>query len=217
MNKPAFFGLLLFTLGVQIGLQVYLSKRSKEPVVAQQALNLEVNFSPDEHHEELTTLKTAYASMGFTSKGATLADLTFHRSMDGVDQDFMVLAADQIEEREQQAFVVALDGKTPYAYHLEKTVETTDAHILSYGVASQEADIHKQFVVYKDRPQIDMVLTVKPHVPTTVRLMWPSPLLKGLGEEEVIDGVLINQANSFSKIAEKKDWYKYVCATSSFW
>ncbi len=204
MNKPAFFGLLLFTLGVQIGLQLYLSKRSKEPVVAQQALNLEVNFSPDEHHEELTTIKTSYATMGFTSKGATLADLTFHRSMDGVDQDFIVLAADQIEEREQQAFVVALDGKTPYTYHLKQAEETAEAHLLSYGVASQEADINKNFIVYKDRPQIDMVLTVKPHVPTNVRVMWPSALLKGLGEDEVISGVMINQKNSFSKIAEKK-------------
>lgn len=204
MNKPAFFGLLLFTLGVQIGLQLYLSKKSKEPVVAQKALNLEVNFSQDEHHEQLTTVKTKYASLGFTSKGATLADLTFHRSMDGVAQDFIVLAADQIEERDQQAFVVALDGKTPYAYHLKGQEETAEAHLLSYGVASHDAEIHKQFLIYKDRPQVDMVLTVKPHTPTAVRIMWPSPLLKGLGEDEVIDGIMINQSNSFSKIAEKK-------------
>lgn len=204
MNKLTFFGLLLFTLGVQIGLQVYISRKSKEPVAQQKALNLEVNFSRDEHHEKMTTITTPYATMGFTTKGGTLADLTYHRVMDGVKQEFTVLAADQIEERDQQAFIVAVDGKTPYAYHFKEQGETAEAHLLSYEIASQDAHIQKQFVVYKDRPQIDLVLTVKPNVPTSVRLIWPSPLLKGLGEDEVIDGVMLNQKKSFSKVAEKK-------------
>jgi len=204
MKKMTFIGLLLFTLGVQIALQLYISKRSKEPAVEQQALNLEINFAADEHHEQVNTVTTSYATMGFTSRGGTLSELTIHRLMNGVRQDFTVLAADQIQERDQQAFIVAIDGKTPYAYHFKGQEETDKAHVLSYGIASHDAEVKKQFVVYKDRPQIDMILTVKPHVPTTVRVMWPSPLLKGLGEDEVIQGLVSTRATSFTKIAEKK-------------
>ncbi len=207
MNKSVFFGLLLFTLGIQIGLQVYLSKRSKEVVTEQKQnpLNLEVNFKEEGlRQEEVVSVETDFAKLGFTTKGATLSELTCYRMLNGERQDFTVLASDQIAEREQQAFIVALDDQTPYQYALESQTETDEAHRLTYAVESHATDIHKQFVVYKDRPQIDMVVTVKPHVPTHVRVMWPSPLLKGLGEDEVVNGVMVSNKNSFARIPEKK-------------
>ncbi len=205
MNKSVIFGLLLFTVGIQIGLQVYLSNRTKEVVAEQKPLKLEVNFKEEgEHHENVIDVKTQYASMTFTTKGATLSDLTCLRNMNGVEQTFTVLAQDQVAEREQQAFMVVLDDQTPYSYAVKSQDETETEHTLSYAVSTHEVEIEKNFIVYKNRPQIDLELTVKPHVPTAVRVMWPSPLLKGLGEDEVINGVMINQKDSFVRIPEKK-------------
>lgn len=204
-KNPAFYGLLLVTLGVQIGLHLFFPNKPKQEVVQEKPLKLEVNFKEEQGQEEqLTILKTDHASLTFSNNGATLSELTCYRTLNGVRQDFTVLSSEDIVEREQQAYVVALDDHTPYFYKLKSSEESDVAHTLSYAACNADGVINKQFIVYKDRPQIDLVLTVKPSSPTTVRVLWPSPLLKGLGEDEVINGVLINKKENFSRIAEKK-------------
>ncbi len=207
MNKSVFIGLLLFSVGAQLGLQLYFSNRKTQVKEEQQkeALRLEVLFAEErEHKEETTSLSLPYAHMSFTNKGGSLSDLTYVRNMDGHLQEFVILATDDSKEREQQAFLVALDDKTPYAYELKGVEETDEMHTISYEHVGHGADIQKQFLVHKDKQQIDMVLTVKPHTATKVRLLWPSPVLKGLGEDEVLDGFALSQKGDFSKVTQKK-------------
>ena len=205
MNKPLLFGLVLFSLGVQIGLQMYLSNRKVQIKEEQQELHLEVLFAQEhDHKEEITSLKLPYAHMKFSNKGGALSDLTYLRNMDGDMQEFVILAADNAQEREQQAFLVALDDKTPYHYELAGVEETEIGHTISYQHVGHGADIQKQFFVHKDKQQIDLKLTVKPHATTKVRLLWPSPVLKGLGEDEVLDGFALSKKDDFSKITQKK-------------
>ena len=201
MNKAAFFGLLLCTFGIQIGLQLYLSKRSKEVTQQQMPLKLEVNFTEKrELSDEFVQVATPFALLEFSNSGAVLSEYTSFRTLNGVQQDFKVLARDQMLPRDQQACMVALDEQTPYVYRLESQTENENAHTITYVTDG----ISKQYVVHKDRPQIDLVLTVKPEKPTAVRLMWPSPSLKGLSEDEVLNGIMVTDKHNFKRLPEKK-------------
>jgi YidC/Oxa1 family membrane protein insertase len=174
--------------------------------IEQSPLRLEVDFIDGEKEtkENPVHVKTSYADMTFSSAGGTISDLTFIRDLDHKVQTFQVWNSKDAIDREQQPFLVALDQKTPYYYHLVNNSEDEQTAQITYEASTDQGTIQKKFTVYKDIYKIDVALTVKPNKTMRARLVWPSPLLKALDEEDPITATIISKNNKFEQINDSK-------------
>ncbi len=184
-----------------VGFVAPLSKVEQEP------LYLEVDFEDDQkkNEEVLTKVSTDHANYTFSNHGAALTDLQLTRSMDGQKQVFSVLGTPPALEREMRPFLVALDEKTPYYYTFKAKNEKEDRIEVVYEVKSDRATIEKTFTVYKDRHELGIGLTITPRGNESVRtrLIWPSPFLQAIQDEEVINALSVDVTGKFVKTAEK--------------
>ena len=167
----------------------------------QRPLHREVDFIDKEKEtpEQLIQVETPFARMNFTNRGASLSDLTCIRTSNNKKQTFDVWSSEDIADREMNAFLVALDERSPYFYTLKYHQDTDEQAVLMYHTETEQAIIEKEFEVSKTQHTINLTLTVKPKKPVHVRLLWPSPSLKELGEDDVVSSAIINRSNSFSQ------------------
>lgn len=174
--------------------------------IQQSPLRLEVDFIDEEKviEEPPVHVKTDYADMVFSNAGATISDLTFTRDLDHKIQTFQVWNSQDAVDREQQPFLVALDQKTPYYYHLKNKTENDQSVEITYRVDTAQGTIQKKFTVHKAIHKIDVSLTINPHKTMRARVVWPSPLLKALEEEDTITATIINKNHRFQQINDSK-------------
>ena len=179
----------------------------------QRVLDLEVDFldKETENPEQLITVDTPIAHMRFTNRGATLAELTCvrthaHTSMntngENKKQKFTVWDAKDATDRELNAFLVALDEKTPFYYTLIQHEDGEKLAKLVFEAKTEQGRIEKQFEISKELHMLTLTVTVKPKKQTHVRVLWPSPLLKELGEDEALSSIVINKNNTFAQQPE---------------
>ncbi|MFT6765818.1 MAG: YidC/Oxa1 family membrane protein insertase [Alteromonas naphthalenivorans] len=166
-------------------------------------LQLEVDFIDKEQKIEDAPVhvKTDYADMTFSSAGGTISDLTFIRKLDHKTQTFHVWNSKNAVDREQQPFLVALEDETPYYYKLVSQQDNEDSVQVVYESKTSAATIKKIFTVDKHLHKIDFELTIKPQKLIQPRLVWPSPYLQALEEEDTVTANVIASNNKFKQIA----------------
>lgn len=171
--------------------------------VVQAPLQLEVDFLDKELKIEDTPvhIKTGYADMTFSSAGGTISDLTFIRSLDHKVQMFDVWNSKEAVDREQQPFLVALEKETPYYYKLMHQEENDAYAKVVYQASSPAGIIEKAFTIDKKIHKIDLALTLKPKKTMHPRLIWPSPYLKALEEEDQVTANSISNNGKFKQTA----------------
>lgn len=159
--------------------------------------------------EQKTKISTQWANLVFSSDGAVLDRLEFKEGMYGVNVpiDTIFPSAD----RTDRTFMVALAGKTPYAYTLVGESEDDQVARVTYESAYDEGVIRKQFIVYKQICKIDLVLELVPKsgsmAPVQARVFVPSPLISSLTTQQT-RAVVQNVKGCVEKIAADALNYK---------
>lgn len=169
-------------------------------MIEQKPLNLEINFAEKAGDKiyAIESIATTYGRMNFSTAGGTLTDFTYVRSMDGRLQEFPVLQASAMVDREQTPLLVGLDTQTPYEYKHVSTTENDENFVLTYRACADAGTITKVFTVSKDKAQIDLELTVDPVKEVTTRIIWPSPAFISDEGACPASSVVIDKRNSFS-------------------
>ena len=124
---------------------------------AQEALNKPLNrhvqLEHVENEEQLTVITTSLAKYTFSNHGAVLKETSF-KNLGSGDIDLSTL-------QKAQAFLVALDKKTPMAYELVSQEETDALIRLVYKAQLHDGQLYKTFDVYKEYYQIDLNVEIK--------------------------------------------------------
>ena len=108
---------------------------------AQEALNKPLNrhvqLEHVENEEQLTVITTSLAKYTFSNHGAVLKETSF-KNLGSGDIDLSTL-------QKAQAFLVALDKKTPMAYELVSQEETDALIRLVYKAQLHDGQLYKTF------------------------------------------------------------------------
>jgi len=176
--------------------------------VEQEPLYLEIDFEDAQKVTKATpvTITTQYGSFTFSHEGATLSEARFVRSSNGTTQEFVSLGEETTIERESRAFLVAFDEKTPFYYELKNVTQDEKIGQVTYTTQTDFGDIEKTFVVDKANHKIDLLLTVNPQNGQEVRprIVWPSPYLKEIKDEDFMNAIAFNKAGKFIKTSSAK-------------
>lgn len=152
-----------------------------------QPLNTEIDFLDKKvDRPEVTTLiETPLMQVAFSNDGAIATGITFKRIQASVAHNLNTFSLENPEmQREQGAFLVAFNERTPYYYDLVENREEDDAHLLTYAVKTEGASVTKQFKVYKNKHQIDLNLSIQGEG-IQPRIFVPAPLLENSKRDEV--------------------------------
>jgi len=187
---------------VDVGFVAPTSKAEQEP------LYLEVDFEDSQKvtSADPVTVTTKYGIFGFSHEGATLTDLKFIRQDVRNVQEFVTIGSNSILEREMRSFLIALDEKTPYYYEFKDKQETDHSVTVSYQVKVDKGLIEKSFIIDKQKPKIDLAITITPHKGETLRprLLWQSPWLQEIKDEDFVNAISIDKTGQFTKVLRKK-------------
>lgn len=178
-------------------------------------LNREIDFidTARKAPEQQTVVEVPWGNLTFSTDGAVLKQLTFKRVIDGKEQHITTLEAPAENEREQGCFMLAFQEKTPYFYTLIDRKYTDVSMELRYEAVVEGGRIHKTFIVYNDRCQVDVKIDVDaPSQLLQPRLFFTSPYMKDLGESDTVNAILINRHDKFEKVSrtnlkEQAGWF----------
>jgi len=190
---------------ITFGFQYYMGKRAKdvapgEPVSGQvyeikhepeavAPLKWSIDFvDKEERVAESTELETNYALITFSSAGAAIEKIQFKHSNE-------LLNDLDAQARDQKAFLVAFNEKTPYYYKLHNREDTDDSVVLHYHCNIGSGSIEKIFTINKKLPQIDLIIKLNSHDDyiKRLRIFYPAPQVISAKQMEI--SAFVNDAN----------------------
>jgi YidC/Oxa1 family membrane protein insertase len=179
-------------------------------------LQTEVSFKQEEVvAAKVTTVETPYALFTFSTAGGALERYDLKRSMFGEEGLLSLIAPD--EQKEQQAFLVALAEDTPYFYQLiDKSVEP-GATIVSYKATTDHGTIVKTYKVYHDRYQVDLTVMFEPRESSNgmqARIIFPRPLLHDPKVDDEYKAIMYTDQNQLEKKTAKEVMQNFWVAPS---
>ncbi len=151
-------------------------------------LNHEIDFIDVRRttQEQKSKINTSWGQLLFSSEGAALERLEFARHVNGVNVPINTIFP--ANEREDKAFLIALDEKTPYYYTLVQERERDDAFELTYEGSFGDGIVRKRFVVYKELCKLDLMLEIVPNRgldrAVQARIFFPSPMIPSLTAQQ---------------------------------
>lgn len=176
-----------------------------------QPLKTEVDFAdvPNEGKEEI--IKKELGKNGrieYTTLGGCVDAYMFIQKPGRTEHDLKIIGDHTGRERQEHAFIVALNEETPYFYQLRNDLRRAEGMCLEEAFIGESANarITKRFTTNADST-IDLELTVEPLVPgKTVqpRVLFPAPLLEDLKDKNGISAFVWNARGSLEKITPEK-------------
>jgi YidC/Oxa1 family membrane protein insertase len=151
-------------------------------------LNHEIDFIDVRRtaQEIKSKISTSWAQLVFSSEGAALERLDFTRNVNGINVPISTIYP--ATERENKAFLVALDEKTPYYYTLVRESEHDQTFDLVYEGSFGDGTVRKHFVIYKEICRMDLTLELIPRHGSDrmvqARIFFPSPLMPSLDAQQ---------------------------------
>jgi YidC/Oxa1 family membrane protein insertase len=146
------------------------------------------------------TIETDLARIVFSSNGGVISQFACKRTVDGKPGELTIWKSHN--ESSPEAFLVALEEATPFAYQLisnQKDVARgkpqSGVHSVVFRAATASAAIEKEFVIYRDSYKIELFVTITPSAQQTVRprIFVPAPVLEELPEDIVKAIVLADE------------------------
>jgi YidC/Oxa1 family membrane protein insertase len=166
-------------------------------------LATEVNFIDEDtaffskNEPELTKIVTPLADIVFSSRGATISNLTCKRVSGHVETPLEIISSGATGA--SHSFLVAFDDTTPLNYSLIDKSYQEGIHTLTYESQSALGMITKTFKLYDDNYKIDLLVTIDPRTTLNPRMLFTAPKLAGLGKD--YDTALVNsQKNSIQRL-----------------
>lgn len=164
-------------------------------------LNRMINFVEEKRVvPHIETVQTNWGSVEFSTHGASITRLEFKRVEDHATHAIGTIFPQ--EERENQAFLVALNGSTPYVYRFIERHDGDDRIELVFEGTCDIARITKIFTVYTSIHQMDVAVAIEPTGDAKVqaRLVYPAPFMPALKDKNQIAGELIYGTDTFKKL-----------------
>lgn len=214
---------LIFSISVAViiswGLQHYFfapkdtskpswSFSTQKVVYEQDPLNKEVSFVDTKRATKtvLTPLDLSWGTVIFSTDGASIDSIEFPRNLEHKSINLQTVYPLGDTDREDRCFLVAFDQETPYLYRLVAKRDLDTTIELEYSVETNELSVSKTYVVSKDVPRIDLIISIDPKNNGEVipRVLFPSPIIVALGDRDIVSAVQITPDNVFSKIERSK-------------
>lgn len=174
-------------------------------------LKTEIDFidTDTSRTQAMTDASAADVALRLSTAGASIEELGFVRNIAGTQTALMTIAPSTVADREDRAFLVALDAMTPFTYTLVDSKKTPDGQgqQLTYQTETSQVRITKQFTAHPKSYLIDVAVTVEPLVPGTPiqpRFFFPGPRRPDDKEREGVTGVALDERQSLQKIAQGK-------------
>jgi YidC/Oxa1 family membrane protein insertase len=204
---------VMLALGITLLVQyLFIGNRSVAPVPVERMrtapksdvhrpLDLEVDFWDQaiDHQLVVTEVETDRMRYSFSSEGAAIikAELK-HR----VDQGKQILVpALKANGKEDRAFLVAFDQKTPYYFNLVKSEDGLEFARLEYQAKFDGGNLSKIFTIYKKKSQIDLQIVFSPErelaKPYRLRLLYAAPSMLGATTKEESDKLQVREDDLF--------------------
>lgn len=196
----------------QISGQAFMAPpRNKE--IKQLRYEIDYDDAKRSKKEVVTEIETDWAYLSFSSDGAALERLQFKRHQHG-SGDYIVTIFPSTE-RDQKAFTVALQERTPYYFTLVNTQEHEESVHLMYEGAFGTGLLRKTFKIYKHMFKVDLLLelvSTGSMKETTMRILLPSPLMPNVKNDQ-ISGIVTNQEGTiekipYAKISQQTGWWE---------
>ena len=200
MNMKDLLILVSLSLLITVGTYLFLSRRTT-PVESQEStsgqvfevkrdpevvtpLNWQINFAEtDDQQAQLTTVKTAYGELTFSSAGAVLERLLYKHGN-------QLLTTVESKNLAHKTFLLAFGEKTPYKYTFGGQQEDNTHVTLRYDYQLADATLTKTFVINKNVPQVDLIIEVR--APAKIesikkmRLFYLSPIAVAMNTGEIM-------------------------------
>jgi YidC/Oxa1 family membrane protein insertase len=152
-------------------------------------INREIDFLDKKRKgtEEIKVFNTDKSIVSFSNYGGVISDFEFKKHIGKNNYPLRTISKKSFYEREQSAFLLALDEKTPYFYDLVSSDIKDDQINVVYQSSVDSWVIKKSYTLYKETYKVDLnikfeksgdiVDSVRP------RLFFPAPFLGGVEKE----------------------------------
>ncbi len=168
-------------------------------------LNKDIDFASIKRtvSPTVSTIKTSWGDLEFSTEGASLSRLEFKRALNGTKRLIGTIFPQPQSARDDSAFIVALNGKTPWYYKLVDRKEDENSISLSYQASTDQGSITKTFIIFKHKYQMDLKVELDPHGDRKMqaRIFYPAPIMPALKNDEVISGDIVDGSDQFTKIS----------------
>src|SRR3989339_205647 len=197
MNIRGLIVPLFLTLLFAIGFNYFLGRKAKEAPQEEVASGqvYEVKHEPQAvaplrwdidfiEHEDRTAdqvqFETDYAQLTFSTAGAVLDKISFKHGKESL------IDIDNVD-RQQKAFLLAFDGKTPFYYNLQEKKETEESIVLNYSASFEGNLVHKIFTINKKYPEMSLQIALDKKATdlSKMRLFFPAPQVTGMKANQV--------------------------------
>ncbi len=193
--------------------QFFVSKAKKQdgPVV----LKREVHFAAHKQNTEIehVFVETRRAEYEFSPEGAVLVGAAF-KGIPGKDGNLLKTIHERgLFERDQSAFLLALDEQTPLNYTLDAERETPTGVQVEFSAHTINKDwkIVKTFTLFHETYRVDLDLEFIPLKPSVTellpRLLVPAPFVSEVEKEKVEGGVMLGGSTTIERSSAGDEEY----------
>ncbi|MBD3272869.1 membrane protein insertase YidC [Candidatus Dependentiae bacterium] len=186
--------------------QAYRAPSTKE---LNRPINTEIDFIDKKVkvNEQVKTFNTDYCEISFSNYGGVISSVEFKKHLGENSYPLKTILPKTFYEREQAAFLLALEEETPFFYDFINSKNFDDHTDVTYRAEAKNWIINKTYTIYKDSYKIDLklkfnkksdALAIRP------RLFFPAPFI-GEIENELQSGVVINLDGKSVKAVSARD------------
>lgn len=203
---------MVSTLLIILVVQYFFAPGPKK-IVVHPLLNRDIHFVHQKNsvEQERVFVDTDLCEYEFSPEGGTLVGASFKKHL-GKDGNFLKTIHEQgAFDRDQLAFLLALEGQTPLDYVFEARRDLVDGVEIDFATHTVDRawKIIKTFKVFKDFYRVDLVLVFIPlkkdATPLVPRLFVPGPFLGEVEKNKVEGSVLAANDARLERISGASD------------
>ncbi|MFH1461323.1 MAG: membrane protein insertase YidC [bacterium] len=172
-------------------------------------INKEIDFLDKKitKKEEISTFDTDVISASFSNYGGVISGFEFKKHLNRNSNPLKTILRKTFYEREQSAFILALDEKTPFYYDLIDSKVDNDSVNVVYQTSVDNWIIKKSYTLYKDSYKVDLKIDFenkdKDKTPIRARLFIPAPFIGEIEKEVQVGVVITPDGKSAESVPEK--------------
>ncbi|MBD3231569.1 membrane protein insertase YidC [Candidatus Dependentiae bacterium] len=175
-----------------------------------QPINTEIDFVDKKisQKEEIKKIDTDLYEISFSNYGGVISTVDFKKHLGKKDVPLRTIHHKNFYEREDSAFLLALDEKTPYFYNFKETKELEDSHYITFEAVTSDWIINKIYKVHKKIYKIDLELVFEPKSKEIKsiqpRLFFPAPIVAEISDDKLEGFTMDVSGESVRKVYEKE-------------
>ncbi|MFA5075416.1 MAG: YidC/Oxa1 family insertase periplasmic-domain containing protein [Candidatus Babeliales bacterium] len=155
-------------------------------------INLEIDFVDKKitQKEEIKDIETDLYNISFSNYGGIIANVNFKNFLGKNKTQLRTIQSVTFYQREQGAFLIALDEKTPYFYKLVEVKDVGDQKTVFYQAQTENWFINKTYFLNNNNYKIDILLDFVPKSEKDLnsirsRIFFPAPFIGEITDDQI--------------------------------